>query len=181
MWLNIQRGICMQIIQRNSSVEYPVDNLTRGNLSFITDSTESSINRTFYSIGDNNDSGILNQFSYISFDDYGNIQYKQVSTKCPFFFGFLEAVVLPDKDSVLVFGGFEESIISDDNSTKFLNPSIISLYEARYSFKQNAWSIVDEIHDSVNPSLIPSYQKGHTAVLASNGLIYVQGGHSSID
>lgn len=97
----------------------------------------------------------------------GIIETDAVSSIAPAM-AYGQAVLLPDNDRVLLFGGRNEDIW-DDNST-------LVVYE--YRFSDPVWQLlnVTAANNGTNNGTVPRNRHRHTATLAPNGKVYIYGG-----
>ena len=80
---------------------------------------------------------------------------------------YAQAVLLPDNDRVLLFGGKNEETV-DQNST-------LVVYE--YRFSNPGWNQLNvTVANNATNGTVPENRHRHTATLAPNGKIYIYGG-----
>ncbi|KAI8147560.1 hypothetical protein BJV82DRAFT_596022 [Fennellomyces sp. T-0311] len=129
-------------------------------------------NGVLYSYGGaTRNSTASNLFTSITFDEnYGRVEYSDVpqSNSTPGA-AHSEAVILPDNNRVILFGGRNLTDSSDD----LLNNTRMRLYE--YRFDTRNWTALP-IQVSNGESLYPRNRKDFSATLAPNGQIYIHGG-----
>ncbi|KAI9258064.1 hypothetical protein BDA99DRAFT_539081 [Phascolomyces articulosus] len=164
---------------------YPVDEQVDREIPYTKYGAAFTINETLYMYGGMGyfDDATLptNAFSAISFDKYGAMQHKYVNDQGPAISNF-QAVVLSNNDSVAIFGGNRGSNGSNNSSnTSSIAPPF--LRAELYSFSQNTWSILLGLENITNAStaIIPPNRQQHTAVMGSDGLIYIQGGGALVN
>ncbi|KAI9250512.1 hypothetical protein BDA99DRAFT_589502 [Phascolomyces articulosus] len=147
--------------------EYPSIPDIGGTIPKLFASTGFSLNDTMYTFGGQGaDDFITNQLAQISFDDDGVLHRKVINYMGPLSYAS-QVVVLPDKDSIAVFGGFR-------NLRPNIRADTLELQVAMYRFSNDSWSdLPGQYLTAIGP---PIHRQGHTAVMASNGLVYFQGG-----
>lgn len=80
---------------------------------------------------------------------------------------YAQAVLLPDNDRVLMFGGNNDEIL-DNNSTLLVH---------EYRFTTGVWQVLNVTAPSnATNGTVPQNRYKHTATLAPNGKIYIYGG-----
>lgn len=81
---------------------------------------------------------------------------------------YAQAVLLPDNDRVLLFGGYNDDLL-DKNRT-------LLVYEFRFGTR--AWRAlkVTAAYNATKNGTVPKNRYKHTATLATNGKIYIYGG-----
>lgn len=79
---------------------------------------------------------------------------------------YAQAVLLPDKDRVLMFGGNNEML--ENNSTLLVH---------EYRFSTGVWQVLNvTAANNATNGMVPQNRYKHTATLSSNGKIYIYGG-----
>lgn len=121
------------------------------------------LNHTLYTYG-GEERGInaTQDFVSVAFASDGSIIYNPVRVnQAGPSVAYSQAVLLPDNDTVLLFGG--------SSWPPAANGSEILVYQFRFSTR--AWTPAP-----INGTAVPSSRMFFTATLASNGLIYIYGG-----
>ncbi|KAI9250984.1 hypothetical protein BDA99DRAFT_444710, partial [Phascolomyces articulosus] len=141
--------------------------MTREKIPVVWGGAGFTIGDTFYVYGGQGENaGSFSQFTELSFDTAGVVQYKRLNENGPSS-QFGQAVVLPGNESFAIIGGASGL----NASTTVGEPLRASVY----SFAQKSWTTLPGL-EGADPSAVPIQRQEHTAVMAPNGLIYIAGG-----
>ncbi|KAI9276645.1 hypothetical protein BDA99DRAFT_493766 [Phascolomyces articulosus] len=143
--------------------DYPMAKSANNVHLYRSGSAAFTANGTVYIHGGSTIASNSNQLFSISFDEYGFLHYQNVSDQGPAV-SYHQAIVLPGNNSVVFFGGLGYSIPKNNGSQ--------TMHAEIYSFSQNTWNTLP----GMDGTTVPLHREGHTAVIASNELIYIQGG-----
>ncbi|KAI9275481.1 hypothetical protein BDA99DRAFT_601110 [Phascolomyces articulosus] len=112
---------------------------------------------------------VSTQFTSISFNDEdGSLVYADVPQRNPVPMSFSQAVLLPDNNRVLFFGGIT------NNATLYTGKLLV--YE--YRFDQQTWQEASAL--PFNNATFPVNRKELTATLGSDGKVYIAGGFNLV-
>ncbi|KAI8140832.1 hypothetical protein BJV82DRAFT_561859 [Fennellomyces sp. T-0311] len=116
------------------------------------------------------DEKFSNELSTVAFDNSGDIIYGSTSTNGPHV-TLAPLVLLPDNVTVLLFGGLYSDTMNETSSP-------FRAYQ--YSFNTETWSPLPATQAGADPTTLPVNRQRHTAVLATDGNVYITGGTPNI-
>lgn len=147
---------------------YPMSSALTQQLPYRLGAATFVLNNTLYTYGgEGRGINATSNFVSVAFSaNDGSIVYNpvQVAQQGPSV-AYSQAVLLPDNDTVLLFGG--------SSSPPATNGSEILFYQFRFSTR--AWT-----PGLINGTAVPPNRMYFTATLASNGLVYIYGGAGAV-
>ena len=119
--------------------------------------------------GESRSNKFMNTFSAVTFDNVGALTCRSIPSQNGPQVADPQLVLLQDSQTVLMFGGIY-------NDTLYNESAPLRIYH--YSFNDETWRPLAATQSGADPTTLPLNRQHHTAVLATNGNVYIFGGAS---